>query len=339
MPEITTIIRPKVSVVIAVYNVENYIAQCCHSLFSQTLDNIEYIFVNDCSPDNSIAVAKSVLEEYPHRKHQVKIIEHSVNLGVSRTREDGVKAATGEYIIHCDSDDWIETNMYELLYEKAISEQAGMVMCDVYYHDPVTSRSYYGEARPKDLSSKSVLASCLHAQQPLLHGSLSNKLIKAVYYENVKWYENISFAEDLIACVQILKQPIKISYIPQALYYYRRREGTLTHRKFTRKDIENDYEVIEILHQILCNSGDTELYKYWQASIAWFMGFAIQSRERIYTNKEYLDKYRKYRNCILKNRSIAKSARYYLYSTTFNYVIPFTLLQWYRCIKCRIKTK
>lgn len=325
--------RPSVSVVIAVYNVENYIAQCCHSLFSQTLKSIEYIFVNDCTPDASINIVKTILKGYPNRAKQVKFIEHSVNLGISRTREDGIKAATGEFLIHCDPDDWIESDMYEQMYKKAISEEADLVFCDINYYYPESRKSYYGKEMPKEMSGRSILASCLHAQRPILHGCLWNKLIRLTLYRTVEWYPNISSAEDVIACVQILQHPIKVSYIPRAFYYYRQREGAITHREYTREVIESDYAVIDILHQHLCSSGDTELYRYWQASVAWFLAFALHTKRPIYTNSEYLKKYRKYRGCILKDKGLAQSARWYLYCTTYNYIIPFSVLQFYRRIR------
>lgn len=339
MSDYTPLNRPNVSVVIAVFNVENYIAQCCHSLFSQTLDNIEYLFVNDCSPDKSIEVVKSVLEEYPHRKRQVKILEHTVNLGVSRTREDGVKAATGDFIIHCDPDDWVESDMYKSMYEKAIENNADMVICDVYFHYPSSSKTYYAKETRDTSSSREILANCLHAQTPILHCYLWNKLIRAPYYKTVTWHSGISLYEDVITCSQIMQTQLKVSCIGQAFYYYRQREESLLHRRFTQKNIENDYKVVSILHHYLCESGDPELIYYWQAFVPWLMAFSIHSTDPIYTNKEYLERYRKYRSCILKDRGLSKSARYYLYSTTFNYIIPFTLLQWYRRIGRLLKNK
>ena len=84
---------PKVSICIAVYNVEKYIEQCVRSLFEQTLDDLEYIFVDDASPDASIDVMLRVLEDYPHRKNQIKLIRHEINQGVAATRKDAIAAA------------------------------------------------------------------------------------------------------------------------------------------------------------------------------------------------------------------------------------------------------
>lgn len=124
--------RPKVSIIIPVYKVEKYIERCVRTLFGQTLDSLEFIFVDDCSPDNSIELLKKVLNDYPNRLEQVKIIRHEVNKGVGKSRQDGVDAASGEYIIHCDPDDWVELDMYEKMYTKATDENVDVVICDYY---------------------------------------------------------------------------------------------------------------------------------------------------------------------------------------------------------------
>lgn len=111
---------PKVSVIIPVYNVEPHIERCARSLFEQTLEEIEYIFVNDCTPDASMRILQNVLENYAQRKNQIIIINQPYNMGAAKAREIGIKAASGEYIIHCDSDDWVDKEMYRTMYEKAV---------------------------------------------------------------------------------------------------------------------------------------------------------------------------------------------------------------------------
>ena len=122
---------PKVSVIIPVYNVEKYMEKCCRSLFGQTLENMEFIFVDDCTPDNSISVIESVLQEYPQRKSQVKITHHDKNRGLPSARNTGLGLAQGNYIIHCDSDDWVAPFMYEKMYARAVAENADIVWCDI----------------------------------------------------------------------------------------------------------------------------------------------------------------------------------------------------------------
>ena len=125
---------PKVSIIVPVYKVEAYIEQCVRSLFEQTLENLEFIFVDDASPDESVAIIKRVLDEYPQRKGQVKFIRHEHNMDLAQTRKDGLNAATSEYFIYIDSDDWVEPNYAELLYTKAQETNADIVVCDFYFY-------------------------------------------------------------------------------------------------------------------------------------------------------------------------------------------------------------
>ncbi len=121
-----------VSVCIPVYKVEKYIEKCARTLFEQTMtDGIEFIFVNDCTPDKSIDVLEKVLEEYPQRKAQTRIIHHEKNCGPVAARNTAIKNASGNYIICCDSDDWIDLELYETMYKKALETGADMVCCPV----------------------------------------------------------------------------------------------------------------------------------------------------------------------------------------------------------------
>ena len=125
----------KVSIVVPVYNVAPYIEQFARSVFEQTLEDIEYVFVDDCSPDSSMDILLSVLEEYPHRKQKVKIVRHEKNMGIAVTRKDGYMKSTGEYMIYVDSDDYLEPRMLELMYAKAKEHDADMIVCDIYLYN------------------------------------------------------------------------------------------------------------------------------------------------------------------------------------------------------------
>lgn len=326
--------KPCISVVIAVYNAEEYIAQCCHSLFSQTMDSLEYIFINDCSSDHSMEIVHSVLKEYPRRAEQVKFFQHSTNKGVSKTREEGVKVASGEYLIHCDPDDWVELDMYERLYNKAISDKSDIVLCNLWYHYYNDPKSYYGTEKPEELTSRSLLASCLHSKHPLMHCYLWNKLIKSCHYTSVVWPERISFCEDVIACAQIMGNPsLKISHINAAFYHYRIKETSLSHRSNTKQDIENDYEVISILASHLCKNRDKELYQIWQGSVSGSMIGTLEASKKYFTNKEYTNKYSKYRDSIWKSAAVPMGSKILLYCATYNYYLAHTLFKGLKQLK------
>lgn len=97
----------KVSILVPIYGVEQYIERCAKSLFEQTYSEIEYVFVNDCTKDDSIGVLNRVLEKFPQRKLQVRIINHEKNKGLGAARRTAILNANGDYILHVDSDDYI----------------------------------------------------------------------------------------------------------------------------------------------------------------------------------------------------------------------------------------
>ena len=132
---------PLISIIIPVYNVEKYIAKCAITLFEQDFESIEYIFVNDCSIDNSIQVLQSIIEKFPNRKNDIKIINNAKNSGSSLTRKYGLDKANGEYIIFIDADDWVEPDMISLMHQKAKDDEADIVCCD-YFLKELTLKFY-----------------------------------------------------------------------------------------------------------------------------------------------------------------------------------------------------
>lgn len=126
---------PKVSVIIPVYGAECYIERCARSLFEQTLDDIEYIFVDDCTPDKSMEVLERVMDDYPDRAGQVRIIRMPQNGRQAAARAAGMKAALGDYIIQCDPDDWVDLHYYEDLYLTAVEHNADIVQGAFMFHE------------------------------------------------------------------------------------------------------------------------------------------------------------------------------------------------------------
>ena len=205
---------PKISVIVPIYNVEPYIERCVCSLFEQTLDNIEYIFVNDCTPDRSIEILYKALKQYPKREKDVHIINHPYNMGAAKARENGIKAANGEYIIHCDGDDWVDTDMYRLLYEKAQAENLNMVVCDWYETDGV-----HHTPIKQDLDTKSDILQGLISRS--ISGSLCYRLVARCLYMKITEFPQAHMMEDVNYSIQLtIKSNNRIGYLPIPLYYY-----------------------------------------------------------------------------------------------------------------------
>lgn len=118
--------KPLISVIIPVYGVEKYIAQCLESVIDQTYKNLEIIVINDGTKDRSAEIAK----EYAAKDSRIKVYDFK-NGGLSVARNRGLEIATGDYISYLDSDDWIDTKMYETLLEAAMKNEADMVKCGI----------------------------------------------------------------------------------------------------------------------------------------------------------------------------------------------------------------
>lgn len=210
----------KVSVLIPVYGVEKYIEKCTRSLFEQTMqDGIEFIFTDDCTPDRSIDIVKELLNEYPDRKSQVRFIRHKENMGLAEARVTGLNAARGEYVIHCDSDDWVDSTMYEKLYNEAKRSDVDIVGCDsihVFPEKEVIRKENFN--LPKiELVTELILDRKVGAY-------LWNKLIRRSFYLNGQFRakKGTTLLEDMAVTVPMHASTDKVAYLPLPLYFYRR---------------------------------------------------------------------------------------------------------------------
>lgn len=215
---------PKVSVIIPVYKAERYIERCCRSLFEQTLDDLEFIFVDDCSPDDSIQIIERIVSDYPQRQCQLKILSHTPNRGVSYTRQQGMDAAQGEYIIHCDSDDWVEPSMYETMYTVAKEENADVVCCGFVIELP-NGKKHYSTFERKELCSKIVFNLAPKT------GSLCSKIVRLsmIRDNKISFPDNINWGEDFCVSIAELVLSKKTVLLPNIFYHYRQNEMSITH--------------------------------------------------------------------------------------------------------------
>ena len=202
---------PKVSVIVPVYGVEKYIERCARSLFEQTLDDIEYLFIDDCTPDRSIEILQQVLEKYPQRKPQVVIHRMEKNSGQAAVRKWGMQNVTGEYVIHCDSDDWVDTDMHRAMYEKAKVDGADVVVCDFKVTDGERFVINSGICHEATFLSDMMYSKYTWA--------LWNKLIKRSLHKEIE-YPSENVGEDMAMVIQMVIKARKISCVKGTYYYY-----------------------------------------------------------------------------------------------------------------------
>ena len=210
--------NPTVSILVPVFQVEKYIERCARSLFEQTYDNIEYIFVDDCSPDNSIAELKQVLSTYPNRKEHTKIIKHHKNRGLAAARNTGIENATGDFVMHVDSDDWLD--IYTV--EECIKE-IERTKADIVYFDIISHWAGYDDIMsiPPDIEREKLLFDMLSMKyRHCLCGACYRR---SLYSENcVNAIEGVNMAEDFQVAPILLYYSKVISCINSNFYHYDR---------------------------------------------------------------------------------------------------------------------
>lgn len=211
---------PKVSVIVPIYCVEQYIEKCVRTLFSQTLTDIEYIFVDDCSPDLSINILKSLIREFSLKLERenkvVKLFTMSENSGQAAVRKFAVQHATGDFIIHCDSDDWVEADMYQAMYDEAVNSSTDIVICD-FYQSSRNGEKYIKSCNNSD-SKKKLIYDFMTGRG---YWSLCNKLVRrSLYDDQLIRYPEGNMGEDMVIILQLIHYARKVSYIEKGYYHY-----------------------------------------------------------------------------------------------------------------------
>lgn len=220
-----------VSIVIPIYGVEKFIVQCATSLFEQTYKNIQYIFVNDCTKDNSVQLLKQVMMNYPNRVKQVKIVEKQHNEGLSLARKTGMEHVEGEYVMLVDSDDWLEVTMVEQMVDAMESQKVDVVYSD-YYKNGTEQKIY----NCLDISDTETYIKCMF----LLAAPAQtwNKIYRTELFENIKFPAK-SMHEDLYINLQIMYHAKSIFHLSEKLYHYRDNPNSITHNYPLEQSIEN----------------------------------------------------------------------------------------------------
>jgi len=209
----------KVSVIVPVYNVEKYLEKCLNSLVNQTLEDIEIIVVNDGTKDNSQKIIDKYTKKYPKKvKGYIK-----ENGGLSSARNYGLKYASGEYIAFVDSDDYVELDMYEKMYNKAISENFDIVACDLFYVYDDKKVEAFSNLNNDIFTQEEIKQSMIN-----IYPSAWNKIYKKdlfkhkIYFKDRVWFEDVEFLYRLISKVN------SIGVVHEKFYNYVQRAGAIT---------------------------------------------------------------------------------------------------------------
>lgn len=252
----------KVSIIIPVYGVERYIEKCVRSLFEQTLTDIELVFVDDCSTDGSMDILRTLTGEYKDRleaeQKTVHIERMPQNSGQADVRQYAITLCTGDYIIHCDSDDWVEPDMYRSMYEAAIRENADMVVCDAYEHE---REKVIHSAGCRTTIINDFLSDCL-TQRSLR--TLWNKLIRREICQSVPTLPLANMGEDMVLISLYMLRMKKMTYVAEAYYHYIKTHPSITFT-YTKEAVivkyKQQYKNVKILAESMTKANQYFLYE------------------------------------------------------------------------------
>ena len=207
--------KAKVSVLVPFYNVEKYVGRCVESLFSQTYSNIEYVFVNDCTPDNSMDIINEYIDKFNVRNKCV-IINHEVNKGISASRNDCLDNATGDYILFIDSDDYIDKDMVELLVKAAIENNADISGCG--YIEEYKDRSVEMPQRYTNNHVEMMRAITLLTIKGVMWKLLIRRSI--VEENQVRFIPDNTMVDDYLFCCQVFFYAKRFASVDKCMYHY-----------------------------------------------------------------------------------------------------------------------
>ena len=206
----------KLSIIVPVYNVEDYLRKCLDSLVKQTLKDIEIIVVNDESPDNS----QKIIDEYVKKYDNIKAYKKK-NGGLSSARNYGLKYATGEYVTFVDSDDWIKPKMYERMYKRAKDNNFDVVACDINYVYPDHEESIYTDPKYDSFNIREVFIN--------MYPTVCTKIFKReLFIDNKLEFKSGVWYEDVELMYRMLPYVKSIGVVHEAYYQYLQREKSIS---------------------------------------------------------------------------------------------------------------
>lgn len=237
---------PKISIVIPIYNVEKYLRDCLDSCVNQTMEDIEIICVDDCSPDNSI----QILEEYSQKDSRIKIFRHEINKNLGSARNTGLQNATGEYVWFVDSDDYIDTKACQILYE-AIKDFNVDILCfsalnfteenDVrkfshsyYFQGIQINKIYHPKTNWREINFSNLnVSACMYLTK--------KSVIQNFKFREGVWHEDTDFTPILLASVNAF------CYIPYTAYFRRLHKFSITQNPISQKRLEDYIKMLQSL--------------------------------------------------------------------------------------------
>lgn len=255
--------RYRVSIIATSYNLEKYISKCAESLFAQTLKDMEIIFVDDCSTDRTVEVLHELLSSHPEFEGRVKFIVHEKNQGVFVSRKQGLEAASGQYVMFLDGDDWYGDEAAETMYRKAVDADAGVVACRIRHHDG-KGNSSLSEQRDEVPDKETYLRNMISMATEKATAQLGNKMFRKEILDRIEFWPKHAISEDWTILTQAVLASKNICAIDEELMNVLVREGSIT-RSFSKEksftNAEGDLNNINGVMSVFESKGILEHYR------------------------------------------------------------------------------
>lgn len=290
-----------ISVIVPVYNAEKYLVDTIRSILQQTYRDFELILVDDGSKDRSLELCISIAE-----KDKRVIVIHQENQGVSAARNTGIDRAQGKYICFIDSDDYVDEGMLECLVKNAEKYQADISCCglvQVSLDGNVKNHYCHGEKKKFEDTTKLMQAFFTEPiYKEILYGPY-NKIVRTEIVKNVRFNENYTVAEDLLFNFECLEKT-NIFYLEnRELYYYIKRENSISTSKFAEKEFDYIY-----VADILLDKCKEKYPSIATMALVWNYQQKLNICRRLWCHnsyrKRYKDLYITWRAFCIENRSV-----------------------------------
>ena len=321
-----------ISIIVPVYNVEKYLVRCLNSIFKQQFSGtLEVIAVDDGSTDNSL----QLLYEYQKDEIRLIIIKHECNKKLSIARSSGIKVATGSYIMHVDSDDWILPGALENLFRKCIESDADVLVFNYESENTKGQRSPGSEIKEEYITTDK-----LRVQKYFL-GATVNKIVKHKHVlKMISGKIGINTTEDLLYSTEILLRADKIYLYPEVFYIYFTNIASITWTISANQLLQNQIVILQEINKIVSDNHASSqfinnIYNYIEKSmlVVIFQTNFIKGEKIKFNNDliKSLEYYSQINNHLLKTLSFAMKYKYFSILPTCHYLgiktIMYTFIQ------------
>lgn len=311
----------RISVVVPIYNVEQYIDKCISSILNQSFTDLEIILVDDGSKDKS----GEICDRYKSKDNRIKVI-HKENGGLSSARNAGIEIATSEYIAFVDGDDFIHKDMYSILFEEILKNKSDIVICNFerIYDKQVEQMKAFEDVKSKKFNNIQALE-MLYGDEGAQFTVAWNKLYKRELFDNIR-YDYGKIHEDEFIIHKLLYVCKNICYINLPLYYYVQRENSIINSEFNIKKLDVIYAMSE-RNKFFYQIGEKELkYKAEYNYIRYFFENYFKAKNMVSKNKKEI-------LCLklnfLKNINSLLKNPLYVYKEKIAWIVFLINSKWY----------